>query len=285
MCLYEEAHGVVASHPIFQGPFPVMPTLHDMATPEHYRRLLPEGALGETMPAWRVHRDKVSGYVGVVADGYGYEDSPDAEWIASGRNSKNATAVALGRQGNLFHWGFAASPPEMTDEARAVFLNTLVYMQRFAGHAPLVAGKNRSREWLRAFAAPAAGPSGYAKGQMPQAWLDAAGDDASKLRALCEAQLGYLHRDGKRWAVDADCRDLEVDNRTVAGLRRCVELLDGERADAARRILERYTDRRFTTSADWRTWLDENGPRLFHSDVVGVFRVAPAGMPAPHRAK
>jgi hypothetical protein len=68
MCLYEEAHGVDASHPIFQGPFPVTPTLHDMETPAHYRRH-PDGRdLGPTMPAWRVHRDEVSGYVGVVAE-------------------------------------------------------------------------------------------------------------------------------------------------------------------------------------------------------------------------
>ncbi len=285
MCLYEEAHGVDASHPIFQGPIPVTPTLHAMETPAHYRRH-PDGRdLGPTMPAWRVHRGECSQYIGVVADGHGFEDSPDAEWIASGRNSKNHRAAALARQGTFFHWGFAASPPEMTEEARAVFLNTLVYMQRFDGHPPLAVGEGRSREWLRVYVANGA-PSAYAKKQLPEAWLAAAGDDPDALAALCDAELGHVRHVDGRWQVDADCEALGIDNREVAGLRRCVELLDDQdHGDAARRVLERYTGESFADAAAWRRWLDGCGDRLFHSDRVGMFAVAPADLPAPHRAE
>lgn len=284
MCLYEEAHGVDASHPIFQGPFPVVPTLHAMPTPEHYRRSSPD--LGDTMPAWRVHRDKVGGYVGVVADGYGFEDSPDAEWIASGRNSKNARAVALGRQGNFFHWGFAASPPEMTDEAQLVFLNTLAYMRRFAGKTPLVVGQARSREWLPVYLASPEPLAPYVKSQLPEAWLPDADGDRATLVARCRAELGYVHRDGKRWQVDVDCKALGLDNRLPASLHRCVELLgDADRKAAAQRVLERYTGERFATAEEWRGWLTEAGDRLFHSDVVGKFQVAPRDCPVPHRAR
>ncbi len=284
MCLYEEAHGVDASHPIFQGPFPVVPTLQPMQTPEHYKKVSPE--LGDTMPAWRVHRDKIGQYVGVVADGFGFTDSPDAEWIASGRNSKNARAAALARQGNFFHWGFAASPPEMTDEAQRVFLNTLVYMRKFAGQKPLVVGEQRSREWLPVYVAYSDELPPYVKDQLPTAWLEAAGKDMAMLRRLATEQLGFVRRDGKRWQVDADCAQLGIDNRLVGSLRSCVDwLADDQKAKAARAVLERYTGEKFATAAEWRRWLDDAGERLFHSDGIGRFAAAPRDCPPPHRRK
>ncbi|HEX5051670.1 MAG TPA: hypothetical protein VFZ65_07865 [Planctomycetota bacterium] len=286
MCLYEEAHGVDASHPIFQGPFPVTLTLHDMATPAHYRRHPDGQQLGDTMPAWNVVRGKAGRYVGVVADGYGFEDSPDAEWIASGRNSKNARAAALARQGNFFHWGFAASPPEMTDEAQTVFLNTMVYMRRFAGQRPLAVGKGRSREWLSVYLASPDGLSDYTKKEMPAAWREAAGDDLSKLRQLCAAELGFVHQVDGHWQVDADCKALGLDNRLAASLRACAELLrDDTLRAAASRVLERYTGQHFAGADDWQHWLTDAGERLFHSDVIGHFAVAPADCAAPHRAR
>jgi hypothetical protein len=285
MCLYEEAHGVDASHPIFQGPFPVSPTWHEMPTPEHYLNL--DAALGPSLRAWRVHRDKMpkQGYVGVVADGFGFHDSPDAEWIASGRNSKNARAAALARHGNFFHWGFAASPPEMTDEAQRVFLNTLAYMQKFAGQRPLVIGESRSREWLPAMLSVDQPLADYVKQQLPPSWLEQKGDDRDGLRALATAELGFLRRDARKWLVDADCKRLGLDNRQPTSLRRCIELVaaGGDDAKAAMAVLERYTGERFTTAAAWQQWLDDAGDRLFHSDVVGQFRVAPRDLVKPHR--
>lgn len=287
MCLYEEAHGVDASHPIFQGPFPVTPTWHEMPTPAHYKTTDP--TLGPTLRAWRVHRDKLPerSYVGVVADGFGFTDSPDAEWIASGRNSKNARAAALARHGNFFHWGFAAAPPELTDEAQRVFLNTLAYMKQFAGQRPLAIGDARSREWLPAMIAGDQPLAQYVKDQLPPSWLATAGDDRAALRALAAAELGFLRREGKRWQVDADCQRLGLDNRQPATLRRCAELVaaGGDDARTASAVLERYTGERFTTAAQWQSWLAAAGDRLFHSDVVGRFQIAPKNLVPPHRPK
>ncbi len=284
MCLYEEAHGVDASHPIFQGPFPVSPTWHDMPTPEHY--LTTDPTLATSMRAWLVHRDKLpkNAYIGVVADGFGFHDSPDAEWIASGRNSKNARAAALARQGNFFHWGFAAAPPELTDEAQRVFLNTLVYMRKFAGQRPLVVGEGPSREWLTAYLAGDKPLAKYVRNKLPPTWL-AAGDDLPRLREALAAEVGFLRYEGKQWQVDADCRRLGLDNRVPASLRTCADLLaaGGDDAATARAVLERYTGERFATAADWRRWLDDAGDRLFHSDVVGRFLVAPNDLVPPHR--
>lgn len=56
--------------------------------------------------------------VGMVARPWGFEDSPDAEYISSGVCAKTLDAVAIGRHGNFLHWGFAASPADMTEEAK-----------------------------------------------------------------------------------------------------------------------------------------------------------------------
>ena len=45
--------------------------------------------------------------------------------------------MALARHGNFFHWGFAASPAYMTDEAKPLLANAIVYISKFAGQTPI----------------------------------------------------------------------------------------------------------------------------------------------------
>lgn len=129
-------------HAIFHTPYDVELTLEERPTPPSYARY-PEGAhLGPTMPMWRVqtegYQDGNGQLIGIVARDAGFLDSPDAEWIASGANSKGPNAVALGRHGNFFHWGFAVSPTYMTEEAQLVLVNALHYIARYEGQAPIV---------------------------------------------------------------------------------------------------------------------------------------------------
>jgi hypothetical protein len=88
-----------------------------------------------TMPMWRVLTQSYgigSPYpIGMVAHGEGFDDSPDAEAISGGLCLKNADAVALGRHGNYFMWGFSGSPDYMTEEANQVFVNTICYIRQF----------------------------------------------------------------------------------------------------------------------------------------------------------
>lgn len=86
---------------------------------------------------WRV---QTKGYVtdkgfriGMVSRPWGFQDSPDTEYISSGVSQKTLDAVALGRHGNFFQWGFAASPEYMTDEAKVVLANAIVYISKFKG--------------------------------------------------------------------------------------------------------------------------------------------------------
>ena len=147
-CLDANAHDVKQEHPILNTPVNVDLTIASQPTPENYSKYYSGRYLPESLPMWRVQTE---GYmdgkgfpIGMVSSGMGFDDAPDSEVIAGGVNTKPATAVALARHGNFFHWGFAAAPDEMTDEAKQVFLNTIHYIVQFDGEKPF------SRRQLRA---------------------------------------------------------------------------------------------------------------------------------------
>lgn len=147
LCLDADAHHMKMEHPIFKGPFPVNITLVTKPTPEgifHY----PSGKnVPKEIPMWRVQKEgymEGKGYrVGLVSRGDGFLDSPDAEYISSGVNSKDVGAVAIGRHGNFLLWGFSASPDYMTDEAKQVFANSVVYINKFKGLKPIARKYNQ----------------------------------------------------------------------------------------------------------------------------------------------
>lgn len=141
MCLDHSAHGVVSTHEIFRKPYEVALQWETITTPDNYRKYWNGRDLGPTMKAWRVQE---TGYVdddsmspGVVAGSWGFTDSPDAEFIAGGVNTKGPNYVAIGRHGPFFQWGFEASPKRMTASARYAFINASCYISRFDGQAPL----------------------------------------------------------------------------------------------------------------------------------------------------
>lgn len=158
LCLDAHAHSFRADHPVFKGPFPVTLTLEERPTPEdafHYEYFR-DTPTPKTLPMWRV---QTKGYktdpgfrVGMVARPWGFEDSPDAEYISSGVCAKTLDAVAIGRHGNFLGWGFAASPAYLTPEAQTVFANAVCYIAKFNGQG-LIARKYHDRratkEWVR----------------------------------------------------------------------------------------------------------------------------------------
>lgn len=124
-------------HDIFRVPNAVKPTLIDQPTPNQYFLYPGAHELPESMPMWRVQTE---GYlttndvmIGLVSGDAGFLDSPDTEWISGGVTTKGPDAVALGRHGNFFHWGFAASPTYLTEEAKLVFINAIHYIAQFDG--------------------------------------------------------------------------------------------------------------------------------------------------------
>lgn len=93
------------------------------------------------IPMWRVQNvgylDSKNVRIGMVSRGNRFAESPDAEIISSGVCAKDVGAVALGRHGNFFLWGFSASPAQMTDEAKKVFVNAVAYIKQFDGKPPI----------------------------------------------------------------------------------------------------------------------------------------------------
>jgi hypothetical protein len=271
---------VVPTHEIFQKPNKVELVYEEMATPENYRSWPGGEALGKTMKAWRVQTKKFPEIdPGLVSDPYGFADSPDAEVISSGQNSKAPDSVALGRHGNFFLWGFSAQPSDMTPAARTCFVNAVHYIHKFDGRKPVVRKAGQSREWAFVYA-------GYLKFLSDEQFLNRLfpedlrkqfGKDPAKYVAYYKENLEYLHRAGNHFAVDEDVKQLGLSNRKVELLERCVALLEaGKQTDLARRVLERYTTEKFAEAGQWRAWLDANRGRLFFSDVGGYkFQINP----------
>lgn len=141
LCLDADAHHLKAEHPIFKGPFPVKLTMVTKPTPDGIFHYASGKNVPKEIPMWRVQKEgylEGKGYrVGLVSRGDGFLDSPDTEYISSGVNSKDVGAVAIGRHGNFLLWGFSASPDYMTDEARQVFANAVIYIKKFKGQKPI----------------------------------------------------------------------------------------------------------------------------------------------------
>ncbi len=267
------AHGVAPTHEIFNKPHKVEIQFEEMPTPENYRHWPGGEKLGKTMKAWKVQTKKFPEIdPGLVSDPYGFTDSPDAEVISSGHNSKGPDSVALGRHGNFFLWGFSAQPSDMTDQMRLCFLNTVHYIKKFDGQKPVVKKTSSAREWALVYA-------GYLKEIADEQFLNQLfpedlrkrfGKDPEKYIAYFKENLEYLHPEGNQIVVDEDVRGLGLSNRKVELLDRCVTMFEkNEQPELALRILRRYTTEKFASAGEWRQWLMKNRTRLFFSDVGG----------------
>jgi hypothetical protein len=286
---------VVPSHEVFQKPLKVDLRFEDHAVPDNYRHYPGGEKLGKRIKVWKVQTKKFPEIdPGLVSDPYGFSDSPDAEVISSGINSKAPDSVALGRHGNFFLWGFSASPPDMTPEARKCFVNAVCYIKKFDGQKPFVRKTQSGREWALVYA-------GYVKQLSDRAFVDNLfplnlfpeelrrrfGKDPEKYRAYYEENLEYLTPSRNGYAVDEDVKALGLANRNVALLEKCVALLErGEQTERAARILKRYTNEKLTDPKDWRSWLRQNRSRLFFTDTGGFkFLVAPEALIAELRRR
>jgi hypothetical protein len=141
-CLEDDALNINTKHEIFRSPNPVKLTMVKKPTPGSFFNGFQGAKTPKEMLMWNVVKpgaDAGGKYViGMVSHGEGFNDSPDAESISGGVCLKNAEAVALGRQGNYFMWGFAASPDYMSDEAKDVFVNAVYYIKKYDRKPPIV---------------------------------------------------------------------------------------------------------------------------------------------------
>lgn len=232
---------MVPTHEIFQKPLAVKLEFEDVETPESYRRWPGGAELGEKIKVWKVQNKEFPEIdPGLVSDPYGFDDSPDAEVISSGINSKGPEAAALARHGNFFLWGFSAQPADMTESGRNCFLNAICYIKKFDGQSPIVRKTSVSRRWA----------------------LIREGSNQDNLE--------YLYRDEHAFEVDEEVKALGLSNRKIELLDRCVRMLEeNDQEELALRILKRYTTEDFDKAAEWRAWLDQHRERLFFTDTGG----------------
>ncbi|RXF72211.1 protein-disulfide reductase DsbD domain-containing protein [Arcticibacter tournemirensis] len=152
-CLEDDALNINTKHEIFNSPIKVKLTMVKRPTPESFFNGFQGLKTPKEMPMWKVIKEESSAtekyIIGMVSHGEGFNDSPDAESISGGVCLKNAEAVALGRQGNYFMWGFSASPDHMTDEAKDVFVNAVCYIRKYDHQLPIVKKVQiETREWI-----------------------------------------------------------------------------------------------------------------------------------------
>lgn len=142
LCLDADAHHLNGSHAIFKGPVvKAAPTMEIKKTPDGIFHYASGANVPKQIPMWKVQN---IGYltgkdcrIGLVSRGERFLEGPDAEMISSGVCAKDVGAIALGRHGNFFLWGFGASPAQMTEEGKKVFVNVVAYMKGFNGKYPI----------------------------------------------------------------------------------------------------------------------------------------------------
>jgi hypothetical protein len=327
-CLENDALNIKTGHEIFNTPNKVNLTLVTRPTPGGFFNGFQGAKTPKTMPMWRVVTeglDEKNPYlIGMVAHGEGFNDSPDAEVISGGVCLKNAEAVALGRHGNYFMWGFAGSPDYMTDEANLVFVNAICYIKKFDRKPPIVKkiqqatreeidekvyradedlykksiiarkeGNDRLRKVQQELRdKKAAGVDigkgnemflkmpltndvqsfeGYLKDWEGEDLFKQFGTDAKLYRAYFRDNYEYFYPSGfQSLQLDTDARQLGISNRSPLILEKCISMLEKDENDQlAHRLLTRYTNERFISSAQWRNWYENNKDKLFYTEAGG----------------
>jgi hypothetical protein len=270
LCLDAHAYNIDKSHSIFKGPFKVTLTMEELPTPKdalsfqkYYKEIIPA-----TQQMWRV---QTQGYmttpdfrVGMVCRPWGFTDSPDTEVISGGVSLKSPDAIAIGRHGNFFHWGFAASPDYMTEEAKVVFANAVHYIAKLNGEK-VIARKYDDRKSTR-------NEMFFVYSRSP------------KDSAVMSANLPYLYMDkGSRSGlkIDEDAKLVGVATNNHLILDKAISMLEkGESADVAQRVLDRYTLVTFCSPKGYRDWYEKNKADLFFTESGGFyFLVNPKSKP------
>jgi hypothetical protein len=209
-----------------------------------------------------------------------FADLPEVEFFCGGINSKTPTAAGLWRQGNLLHFGFEQSPPEMNETGRNLLLNSIAYIARFTEDRPIAITPS-------VFAGPVPPALRYPEAIVKRTdrelkhltnYISASlvahlrGKDRAEYAKWFEEVRDYLHG-GLQLEIDSDAQALGARlgkpaffENTLAALGRA------ETRARAVALLNRYVPEGPGAKAsptDWQSWLKQNQPYLFFSDAGG----------------
>jgi len=275
------AHGESLDREVYRTPLTVQPQFEFRVTPENYRRsYFGPGRVPDQIKVWRVQNTQRGN---VVARGYGFEDSPDAEIIAVGFNHGKAYGdVGIGRQANILQWGYSDPPSQMTEAGRRLFINCIHYVRRFEGKTPLVRPRASGRcnaLLMASYLKIIKDKRDFFTRAFPDELWEKYQSDFDGLLAYYNENLERVYSE-RIYRVDNELKSLGLDsNRKVETLQRLIDLLgDEQRAGTAKKLLSRYTDQSFGTPQQWRQWFDESKGRLYFTDIGGYkFKVVPEG--------
>lgn len=279
----DAAHVGPQQHIVFNKPFKVKPKIEEWKAPDSYkrRRLPNEPEIPKKIKVWRVQNSGKK-HGSVVARKYGFTDSPDAEIIAAGYNrGKEYGAVGIGRHGNFLQWGYSQPPSKMTDAGKNLFLNCICYIKKFDGKLPLVKTKKSHRDnalRLASLINRIKDKKFFSRTFSPKLQKKYKNDPDGLVRYYMDS-YEFIYKD-KTFLVDTELKDLEIDsNRKIESLQKLITLLgEKDKAEAAQKLLNRYTQQSFTDQNQWQKWFDSNKGRIYFSDVGGYkFFVIPKG--------
>jgi hypothetical protein len=277
----DAAHGEPPKHEVYSKPFKVKPKYSFAETPSNYHEYPDGDKLPDKMKIWLV-QDTGEPFGSVVARSYGFTDSPDAEIIALGFNmGKEYGAIGIGRHGNYLQWGYWGAPSQMTEAGKKLFVNCICYINKFDGKAPLVRQSSSHRTnaiRLAALINRITDDEFFAR-TFPENLKDKYGNDPNGLVKYYKDDFELIYRD-THFQIDDELKSLGISsNREIDTLQSLINLLsDSSKADLAKKLLDRYTEKSFQSKAQWQTWFDENKDRIYFTDVGGYkFLVAPEG--------
>src|SRR6185503_13829046 len=260
-------------HAVFRTPFAIDEEPRRIATPRAY--LEHDPGLPAQLDVLRVFETDPS-EPGYVTRG-DFRALPDAEWIASGINSKSAGHAALLRHGSFVLWGFHGPAAELTSAGAKLFLNALACAHAHAGSLVENLRRWAPREELLAFYLRLAPKLGRDERAKELEWLlstgfpDAVLDDPSTAPSWFESVRGYLRMNPPSYGgyeVDPRCVELGRANDSPEFLEELARRLAEAPDDAlALELLGRYVPAAPRAGAS--EWLQAHLHQLYFTDVGG----------------
>ncbi len=256
-------------HAVLRTPFAIDEAPLAVSTPKGYLEREPE--LPRQLDALRVFATDPD-EPGYVTRG-DFRALPDAEWIASGINSKSAGHAALLRHGSFVLWGFHGPAADLTDAGAKLFLNALAYAHAHKGSCVENLRLASPREDLLAFymrLAPARPRSERAELAwiFPPGFPDSVLDDPSTAPAWFAQVRGQLIPAGDGFDLDQRCAELGLANDSPAFLDALERRLGAAPDDVlAGELLARYVPAAPTEGAS--AWLRAHRAELYFTDVGG----------------
>lgn len=113
------------------------------------------------------------------------------------------------------------------------------------------------------------------RSKIPPSILTECENDTEKLISFYESNYDYLMKiDETSYSVDFDVKMLNLSNRDIALIAKCIESLDDPQTGSkAIEILTRYTYHSFKTSQEWKTWWNANQQKIRYDKKMEKFSV------------